>query len=114
MAQHFLLSRAAKSLNLATVFRMSDGEAEALFHKLRWPETDGVPVCPHCGGLDAYTARRPNGSLRYRCKSCARDFTVTSGTLFGSHKLPLRSYLACKRRSNNPSLKRPDNLVAPE
>ncbi len=22
--------------------------------------------------------------------------------------------LACKRRSNNPSLKRPDNLVAPE
>jgi transposase-like protein len=94
MAQHFLLSRAAKSLSLATVFRMDDGEAEALFHKLRWPETDGAPVCPYCGGLDAYTARRPKGSLRYRCKACAKDFTVTFGTLFGSHKLPLRSYLA--------------------
>ncbi len=93
MPQHFLLSRAAKSLNLAQVFRMGDAEAGALFHKLRWPETDGAPVCPHCGGLDAYEARRPNGSLRYRCKACARDFTVTSGTLFGSHKLPLRIYL---------------------
>jgi transposase-like protein len=64
-----------------------------LFRDLRWPETDGAPVCPHCGGLDAYEARRPNGSLRFRCKACAKDFTVTSGTLFGSHKLPLKSYL---------------------
>ena len=93
MAQHFLLSRAAKSLNLATVFRMSDGEAEALFRVLRWPETNGDAVCPHCGGLDAYEARRANGSLRFRCKACVKDFTLTSGTLFGSHKLPLRSYL---------------------
>ena len=94
MAQHFLLSRRAKSLNLATVFRMSDEEAETRFRGLRWPETNGAPVCPHCGGLDAYEARRPNGSMRYRCKACAKDFTVTSGTLFASHKLPLRSYLA--------------------
>jgi transposase-like protein len=94
MAQHFLLTRAAKSLNLATVFGMSDAEAEVLFSKLRWPETDGGPVCPHCGGLDAYEARRPNGSQRFRCKACGKDFSVTSGTLFGSHKLPLKSYLA--------------------
>ena len=31
MAQHFLLSRPAKSLSLAQVFRMSDAEAEAMF-----------------------------------------------------------------------------------
>jgi transposase-like protein len=93
VAQHFLLSRRAKSLTLAAVFGMSDAEAETLFRDLRWPETDGEPVCPHCGGLDAYEARRPNGSLRFRCKACAKDFTVTSGTLFASHKLPLKSYL---------------------
>jgi hypothetical protein len=34
--------------------------------KVRWPETQGKPVCPHCGGLDAYECRRPNGSLRFR------------------------------------------------
>ena len=93
MAQHFLLSRPAKSLNLATVFGMSDAEAEKLFKRVRWPQTNGASVCPHCGGLDGYEARRPNGSLRFRCKACRKDFTVTSGTLFGSHKLPLRTYL---------------------
>lgn len=94
MCQHFLLSRSAKTLSLAQVFRMSDAEAEAMFRKVRWPETDGAPVCPHCGGLEAYECRRPNGSLRFRCKACGKDFTITSGTLFASHKLPLRAYLA--------------------
>ena len=94
MAQHFLLSRSAKTLSLAGVMRMSDAEAEAAFRKVRWSATDGQPVCPHCGGLDAYEARRSNGSLRFRCKACTKDFTITSGTLFASHKLPLRAYLA--------------------
>jgi hypothetical protein len=95
VAQHFFLSRQAKTLTLGHVVRMSDAECEAMFKQVRWPDTDGAPVCPHCGGLDAYEARRPNGSLRFRCKhkECAKDFTITSGTLFASHKLPLRSYL---------------------
>jgi transposase-like protein len=94
MAQHFLLSPAAKTLSLARVFRMSDEEAETAFKGVRWPDTNGAPVCPVCGSLDAYEARRPNGSLRFRCKGCRKDFTITSGTLFASHKLPLRAYLA--------------------
>ena len=73
---------------------MTDAQAEALFRKVRWPETDGAPVCPHCGGLNAYENPRPTGAMRYRCKACGKDFTVTSGTLFASHKLPLRIYLA--------------------
>ena len=44
MSQHFLLSRAAKSLTLAQVFRMSDAEAEATFAKVRWPQTNGAPL----------------------------------------------------------------------
>ncbi len=31
--------------------------------------------------------------MRWRCKACRADFSVTSGTLFASHKLPLRTYL---------------------
>jgi hypothetical protein len=73
---------------------MSDAEAETTFRKLRWHQTDGAPVCPKCGTLDAYECRRPNGSLRFRCIGYAKDFTITSGTLFASHKLPLRIYLA--------------------
>lgn len=94
MAQHFLLSRKAKTLSLAEVFRMTDAEAEAAFCKIRWTETEGEPFCPHCGGLDAYKNPRPKGAMRYRCKACTKDFTVTSGTLFANHKLPLRTYLA--------------------
>lgn len=94
MSQHFLLTRQAKTLSLAQVFRMSDDEAEMTFRKVRWPETNGAPVCPNCGGLDAYDCRRPNGASRFRCRACRKDFSVTSGTLFASHKMPLRGYLA--------------------
>lgn len=94
MAQHFLLSSKAKTLTLAQVMRMSDVEAETMFRKVRWESTQGDPVCPECGGLDAYECRRPSGALRFRCKVCKADFTITSGTLFASHKLPLRAYLA--------------------
>jgi transposase-like protein len=57
-------------------------------------ETQGAPVCPSCGGLNAYDCRRPNGAPRFRCRACKKDFSITSGTLFASHKLPLRGYLA--------------------
>jgi hypothetical protein len=88
----FLLSPAAKTLSLAQVFRMSDAEAEAMFCRVRWFATDGKPVCSHCGGLDAYDCRRPNGSPRFGCRACKKDFTVTAGRLFASHKMPLKSY----------------------
>jgi hypothetical protein len=92
--QHFLLSRQAKTLSLASVFRMSDAEAERTFRQVRWAETDGEAVCPKCGGLDAYEFRRETGALVFQCRACKAQFSITSGTLFASHKLPLRMYLA--------------------
>src|SRR5208282_6293347 len=94
MAQHCLLSSAAKTLSLAQVLRMSDQEAEAAFARVRWAASNGEPACPKCGCLGAYDCRRPNGAPRYRCKACKADFSITSGTLFAAHKLPLRGYLA--------------------
>ncbi len=73
---------------------MSDADAEATFRQVRWPTTNGAPVCPKCDGLDAYECCRASGALRFRCKACKADFTITSGTLFDNHKLPLRAYLA--------------------
>src|SRR6202047_389872 len=93
MAQHFLLSSAARTLSLASVARMSDEEAERVFIKLRWSDNAGNAYCPHCGCTIVYSCRRPNGAPRWRCKACRKDFSVTSGTLFAFHKLPLRSYL---------------------
>ncbi len=93
MAQHFLLSREAKSLSLAGVLKMTDAEVEATFRKVRWPETDGAPVCPACGTIDTWDCRRANGTPRFRCSACKKNFSITSGSLFASRKMPLRSYL---------------------
>src|SRR6202162_3881110 len=94
MAQHFLRSKAAKTLSLAQVFQMKDADAEMAFRRIRWADTDGAPVCPNCGSLDAYDCRRLKGAPRFRCRGCKKDFSITSGTLFASHKLPIRAYLA--------------------
>jgi transposase-like protein len=93
MPQHFLLTSAARTLTLASVARMSDEEAERVFIRLRWSDNNGDAYCPHCGCPTVYMARRPNGAPRWRCKACRKDFSVTSGTLFAFHKMPLRAYL---------------------
>ena len=93
MAQHFLLSAAARSLSRAKVMRMSDRGAENVLLRVRWPQTDGKPVCPRCGCLNCYDCRRSDTQPRWRCKACRADFSVTSDTLFAWHKLPLKSYL---------------------
>src|SRR3954470_15053390 len=78
MAQHFLLSAAARSLSAAKVMRMSDGEVVDVFLRLRWPETDGKPICPGCGCTICYACPRSADRPRWRCKACRGDFSITS------------------------------------
>jgi transposase-like protein len=58
---------------------MTDGEAETVFRAVRW--TDGKAICPHCECPTVYECRSPSGALRFRCKACRKDFSITSGTL---------------------------------
>lgn len=53
MAQHFLLSAAARTLSLKTIYREGEEAAYRRFRRLRWPETNGAPICPACGCLEA-------------------------------------------------------------
>jgi len=91
MAQHFLLSAAARTLSLKAVFRMGEDKAYETFCQLRWPETDGEAVCPRCGCPETYniTSRR-----RFKCVGCHHQFSVTSGTIFASRKLSFTDLLA--------------------
>ena len=91
MASHFLLSSEARTLSLASVFRMSDDEANARFQAIRWADNGGEAFCPRCEctAVYAYAARRI-----WKCKACQHQFSVTSGTIFASRKLPVRDYLA--------------------
>jgi transposase-like protein len=71
--------------------RLSAEEAHARFVEIRWADNGGQPYCPHCGCADVYGYRsRPI----WRCKGCGKQFSVTSGTIFHSRKLPIRDYLA--------------------
>src|ERR1700735_1713927 len=92
MSSHFLLQAKARTLSLSAVLRMTDEQAETVFRSVRW--TDGKAIYPHCDCPTVYECRRPSGALRFRCKACRKDFSITSGTLFAFHKMPLRSYLA--------------------
>lgn len=91
MAQHFLLSAAARTLSLREIYKAGEQAAYETFCKLRWPETDGEAVCPECGCCETYaiTTRR-----KFKCKACHRQFSVTSGTIFASRKLSFADLLA--------------------
>jgi len=91
MAQHFLLSAEAKTLSIAKILRMSDADAERSFRAMRWPETDGEPICPECGCTEHYNLKsRPV----WKCKGCSKQFSITSGCIFHGRKLQIRDILA--------------------
>jgi transposase-like protein len=89
--QHFLLSAAARTLSLKTVFTMGEDAAYETFRRLRWHDTDGEAVCPRCGCVETYdiATRR-----RFKCVACHHQFSVTSGTMFASRKLSYTDLLA--------------------
>ncbi len=91
MAQHFLLSAGARTLSLKAILSMSDDEAHAKFVSIRFAANQGNAFCPRCGSVEVYTyaARRI-----WKCKACNHQFSVTSGTIFASRKLPVRDHLA--------------------
>jgi transposase-like protein len=90
MAQHFLLSAAARTFSLMALCQVSEEGAYEMFCRMRWPETNGAPVCPQCGCPVAYVYRCRR---LFKCKGCHRQFSVTSGTLFASRKLPFKILL---------------------
>ncbi|WP_295429087.1 IS1595 family transposase [uncultured Thiodictyon sp.] len=88
---HFLLTAAARTLSLREVFAMTDDQAFTLFRETRWGR-DGAPVCPSCGVVEHHWFLPSR--QQWRCRACGHTFSVTSGTLFAHHKLPLQVYLA--------------------
>jgi transposase-like protein len=69
---------------------MSEQEASETFAKVRWPNTNGAPVCPRCECEAVYTYATRK---LFKCKACGHQFSVTSGTIFASRKLPVGTYL---------------------
>ena len=92
MTQHFLPSAKARTLSVHRVFEMNEDQAFKVFKKVRWGGNGKDVTCPTCGTINEhyYLATR----RQWRCKDCGHTFSVTSGTIFAFHKLPLKMYLA--------------------
>lgn len=91
MAQHFLLSAAARTLSLKEIYKAGEEAAYAKFCEIRWPENNGEAICPRCGCCDTYTIATRR---KFKCKGCNHQFSVTSGTIFASRKLSFVDLLA--------------------
>jgi transposase-like protein len=92
--------------NVMTLAKTIKTEADAYryMESLRWP--DG-PVCPHCGslekhyfltpktGTDARKTRTGAETQRrvWKCKTCRKQFSVITGTVFHGTKVPLHTWL---------------------
>ena len=84
------MSAAARTLSLVDLCDLSEDEAHKMLFEIRWNNTEGDPVWPHCGCHAVYTyhCRRV-----FKCKACHRQFAATSGTLLAYRKLPFRTLL---------------------
>jgi len=79
----------------APIFQDVDKAREYLEAE-RWPYG---PICPHCGegqDITALTGKSHRPGL-YQCKTCAKQFTVTVGTVFERSKIPLTKWLLATR-----------------
>lgn len=92
MGQHFLLSAEARTLRTRSINEMDEDKARELFKSIRWSATSGRPVCPKiaCKAVDAYEYK---SRKIFKCRHCGHQFSVTSGTIFASHKLQFRDLL---------------------
>lgn len=107
--QHWLLRAEAVDIGELEVARLSPEQAYDLFEAIRFADKDGVPFCPHCKTERAYRLtvhRQTKEGIKpvtlYKCrnqkgdadkKPCGKRFSVTSGTIFASHKKPIGDLL---------------------
>ena len=79
-------------MNLSDPIFTDADKAREHLERLNWPLG---PVCPHCGERERVT-RMQGKSHRpglIQCNACAKNFTVTVGTVFERSKIPLNKWL---------------------
>jgi transposase-like protein len=80
------LSKDAVDFGLEDLEKLTPIAAVKFLANILWGSAKEMP-CPHCGTIDTHywTVKE----LRWKCTCCGKRFSVTSGTVFADHKLPL-------------------------
>lgn len=85
MDRHFLIPRAARTLSVRSITRISDEETHDAFRRIIFAFNSGEPYGSDCGPSKVYAF---SGSpIRERRAVCLKKFSVTSGTLFHCPRL---------------------------
>ncbi len=78
-------------MNLNDPIFTDEAKARAYFEAIRWPNG---PFCPHCGEAEK-VYRLEGKSTRpglFHCNGCSGQFTVTTGGVMESSKIPLTKW----------------------
>lgn len=86
----FHLASDAVDLSLQSVARWTKRECVQFLANARWGSAETMS-CPHCGTYSKHYYRPTQ--YRWKCKACDSTFSVTSGTVFADHKLPLQTII---------------------
>ena len=80
-----------KTISLYEFFQMFPDEqaAVAYVESIRWNDE---PACPHCGSV-AVSRVRSGKPMPWRCRDCRKHFSVRTGTVLASSKLPVHKWL---------------------
>ena len=92
-------------INIAT--RIPDeAAAYKMLEELRWGDSNEGQTCPHCDAPGVHYFLNPeNGTSRktrtgsisqrrvWKCRSCRKQFSVLTGTIFHGTKIPVRTWL---------------------
>ena len=79
-----------KGTTLAQIFEMfpDDDAAEQWFAGIRWPNRLG---CPNCGSVSVQDGCK-HKTMPYRCRDCAKKFSVRTGTVMADSKLGYQTW----------------------
>ena len=67
----------------------TESVARSWFEQTRWPNGR---ACPRCGNMETTEAKN-GGTMPYHCSPCRRYFSVKTGTVMQSSKLPIRTWI---------------------
>ena len=90
-ASRFHMSKDAVDRSVSEYAKWSDLKCIRHMATIRWGSYK-VVACPHCtSSAEHYWHAKEH---RWKCRSCGKKFSVTSSTVFASHRLPLPVLLA--------------------